>query len=188
MNPHVSVITLGVKDFNSAKAFYRDGLGWPIQQENYSWVCFSLGDDSSALALYPWDALADDANVPADGTGFRGSRSPTTFGQKSVSMNFSPRRSGRAGRSSSTRNAPRGAATAATSRIPRATSGKLRPARPVSHSPNSCPQSSPSWKCQMMEEGLPRQAALLAAGDQRCSAQMFAGAPANVIRIRAPVD
>jgi hypothetical protein len=31
-----------------------------------------LGDGSSALALYPWAALADDAGVSADGTGFRG--------------------------------------------------------------------------------------------------------------------
>jgi catechol 2,3-dioxygenase-like lactoylglutathione lyase family enzyme len=72
MNPHVSVITLGVKDFDRAKAFYRDGLGWPIQQGDYNWVCFSLGDGSSALALYPSDALAEDANVPTDGNGFRG--------------------------------------------------------------------------------------------------------------------
>jgi len=72
MNPHVSVITLGVKDFDRARAFYCDGLGWPIQQEDYNWVCFSLGDGSSALALYPWDALAEDADVSPDGTGFRG--------------------------------------------------------------------------------------------------------------------
>jgi catechol 2,3-dioxygenase-like lactoylglutathione lyase family enzyme len=72
MKPHVSVIALGVKDFDRAKVFYRDGLGWPIQQEDYNWVCFRLGDGSSALALYPWDALAEDANVPADGAGFRG--------------------------------------------------------------------------------------------------------------------
>jgi catechol 2,3-dioxygenase-like lactoylglutathione lyase family enzyme len=71
MNPHVSVITLGVRDLRRAKGFY-EGLGWPIQQEEYNWVCFSLGEGSSALALYPWDELADDAGVPADGSGFRG--------------------------------------------------------------------------------------------------------------------
>ena len=72
MNPHVAVITLGVRDLERARSFYHEGLGWPIQQEDYNWVCFSLGDGSSALALYPWDALASDATLPADGNGFRG--------------------------------------------------------------------------------------------------------------------
>jgi catechol 2,3-dioxygenase-like lactoylglutathione lyase family enzyme len=72
MNAHVAVITLGVRDLQRARSFYNDGLGWPIQQEDDNWVCFSLGNGSSALALYPWDELADDAQVPADGNGFRG--------------------------------------------------------------------------------------------------------------------
>ena len=72
MKPHVAVITLGVRDLARARRFYSEGLGWPILQEDHNWVCFSLGDGSSALALYPWDALADDATVPADGSGFRG--------------------------------------------------------------------------------------------------------------------
>ena len=72
MNPHVSVITLGVRDLERARRFYREGLGWPVQQEDHNWVCFTLGNGSSALALYPWEALAEDANVPAEGSGFRG--------------------------------------------------------------------------------------------------------------------
>ena len=72
MKPHVAVITLGVKDLARARAFYSEGLGWPIQQEDQDWVCFLLGEGSSALALYPWDELAEDAHVPADGSGFRG--------------------------------------------------------------------------------------------------------------------
>jgi catechol 2,3-dioxygenase-like lactoylglutathione lyase family enzyme len=72
MKPHVAVITLGVRDLERARKFYSEGLGWPIQQEDYNWVCFLLGDGASALALYPWDELAGDAKVPADGSGFRG--------------------------------------------------------------------------------------------------------------------
>jgi catechol 2,3-dioxygenase-like lactoylglutathione lyase family enzyme len=72
MRPHVAVITLGVGDLKRARTFYSEGLGWPIQQEDYNWVCFVLGEGSSALALYPWAELAEDAKVPAEGSGFRG--------------------------------------------------------------------------------------------------------------------
>ena len=72
MNPHVSGITLGVKDVNRAKQFYSKGLGWPIQQEQGEWVSFSLNNGSSSLGLLPRDALAGDAGVAADGSGFRG--------------------------------------------------------------------------------------------------------------------
>jgi uncharacterized protein len=72
VKPHVAVITLGVRDLKRARRFYSEGLGWPIQQEDSNWVCFLLGEGSSALALYPWDELAEDAKVSAAGTGFRG--------------------------------------------------------------------------------------------------------------------
>jgi uncharacterized protein len=72
MEPTVNAITLGVRDFNLAKQFYNKGLGWPIHQEQGEWLAFSLGGGSSTLGLYQWDALADDAAVAADGSGFRG--------------------------------------------------------------------------------------------------------------------
>jgi catechol 2,3-dioxygenase-like lactoylglutathione lyase family enzyme len=72
MKPHVNVITLGVRDLARARKFYAEGLGWPVRVEDYNWVCFTLGDGSSVLALYPWDELAADAGVPAEGSGFRG--------------------------------------------------------------------------------------------------------------------
>ena len=72
MKAHVSVITLGVKDMDRAKTFYKDGLGWSTFQDYGEWVSFNLGDGSSVLGLYAWDALAGDAGVAPDGSGFRG--------------------------------------------------------------------------------------------------------------------
>jgi uncharacterized protein len=72
MNPHVGFITLGVGDLDRAKRFYSEGLGWPIQVDQGHFVSFRPADGSSALALYPREVLADDAGVPADGSGFRG--------------------------------------------------------------------------------------------------------------------
>ena len=72
MKQHLSIVTLGVADLERAKRFYTDGLGWTITAEERDWIAFGFGDGSSALALYPWDGLAADANVTSDGTGFRG--------------------------------------------------------------------------------------------------------------------
>ena len=72
MNPHVSVITLGVRDLPRAKQFYGEGLGWPVEQDYPVWVSFKMGEGSSTVGLYPWEALAGDAGVAPEGTGFRG--------------------------------------------------------------------------------------------------------------------
>jgi catechol 2,3-dioxygenase-like lactoylglutathione lyase family enzyme len=68
----VSIVTLGVRDLDRAKRFYTDGLGWTVTVQQNEWISFRLGDGSSAIALYPWDGLADDAGVASDGMGFRG--------------------------------------------------------------------------------------------------------------------
>jgi uncharacterized protein len=52
----VTAIMIGVRDLDRAKKFYAEGLG----------------DGSSALALYEWDAAAADAGVSPAGYGFRG--------------------------------------------------------------------------------------------------------------------
>jgi uncharacterized protein len=72
VKPHVSVITLGVIDLARAREFYADRLGWPVQQQEENWVCFLLGGESTAFALYPWDELAADARADSAGSGFRG--------------------------------------------------------------------------------------------------------------------
>jgi catechol 2,3-dioxygenase-like lactoylglutathione lyase family enzyme len=78
MNPHVSAITLGVRDLPRARQFYGEGLGWPVEQDYPQWVSFKMGEGSSVVGLYPQEALAGDAGVsddpglPGDGTGFPG--------------------------------------------------------------------------------------------------------------------
>ena len=72
MNPTINAITIGVRDLNRAKRFYGEGLGCEVAQDTPAFVSFKMGDGSSALALYTWDALAKDAGVEGEGSGFRG--------------------------------------------------------------------------------------------------------------------
>jgi uncharacterized protein len=72
MTVQVTDIMLGVKDLQRAKVFYADGLGCKIDKDYPNFVEFDLGKGSSALALYEWDAAAEDAGVSPKGSGFRG--------------------------------------------------------------------------------------------------------------------
>jgi catechol 2,3-dioxygenase-like lactoylglutathione lyase family enzyme len=63
---------IGVRDLDRAKKFYGEGLGCAIDQDYPGFVSLSLGDGSSSLALYEWDAAAADAGVSPEGSGFRG--------------------------------------------------------------------------------------------------------------------
>ena len=68
----VTAIMIGVQDLSRAKKFYGEGLGCRLDQDYPHFVSFKLGDGSSSLALYQWEAAAQDAGVPAEGSGFRG--------------------------------------------------------------------------------------------------------------------
>lgn len=71
MRPHLHLITLGVRDFERAVKFYRDGLGFPLSERSQDDVAFfQLG--GVVLSLYPWDKLAEDALLTAEGAGFAG--------------------------------------------------------------------------------------------------------------------
>ncbi len=71
MSVQVSVIMLGVADVERAKKFYVEGLGAEVDQDFPGFARCKLGD-GSGIALYEWDAAAQDAGVPPEGSGFRG--------------------------------------------------------------------------------------------------------------------
>lgn len=70
MDPRISILTLGVADLEESTQFYRDGLGLPEHEWEGEITFFET--TGTWLALYPRDALAEDAIVPATGSGFRG--------------------------------------------------------------------------------------------------------------------
>ncbi len=70
MEQRFSIVTLGVSDLNESREFYRR-LGWqPSAASNKEIVFFQAG--GAALALYPRDELAKDANLAAESQGFGG--------------------------------------------------------------------------------------------------------------------
>jgi catechol 2,3-dioxygenase-like lactoylglutathione lyase family enzyme len=71
MEPRISFITLGVADFQRSLKFYQDGLGFPLSSASKDDIAF-FKTGGAVLALYPRDKLAEDAQVPAPGSGFRG--------------------------------------------------------------------------------------------------------------------
>jgi catechol 2,3-dioxygenase-like lactoylglutathione lyase family enzyme len=68
MNPHITVITLGVQDLQRSVDFYRGGLGLPTQgivgeEFEDGAVAFFKLDSGLILALYPHHALNKDAGL-----------------------------------------------------------------------------------------------------------------------------
>ena len=71
MEPRISIITLGVADLPRAVAFYRDGLGLTLFDDNTESIAF-FQNKGTWLALYPKSALAADVGISAEGSGFSG--------------------------------------------------------------------------------------------------------------------
>ena len=69
MNPHITVLTLGVDDLERSVAFYRDGLGFSTKGiigsefENGAVAFFEL-QHGLKLALWPRKSLSADSGVP----------------------------------------------------------------------------------------------------------------------------
>ncbi len=70
MKPRISMITLGVQDLTRAVTFYEQGLGFPKMESPPEVAFFTL--NGTWLGLYSREALADDAMVSAEGSGFGG--------------------------------------------------------------------------------------------------------------------
>ena len=64
------MMTLGVNSLTRSIEFYRNGLGFPLHESTPEVAFFKL--DGSWLGLYGREALAKDAGVPAEGSGFNG--------------------------------------------------------------------------------------------------------------------
>jgi len=71
MEPRLNIVTLGVRDLNKSIQFYRDGLGWPLSSASAGDFAIFKLSTGTALALYPRDLLALDANV-SDRGGYGG--------------------------------------------------------------------------------------------------------------------
>lgn len=70
MEQRISIVTLGVANLERSRQFY-ERLGWKrAVASNESIIFFQTG--GMALALYPRDELAKDANVAVEGQGFCG--------------------------------------------------------------------------------------------------------------------
>ena len=70
MEQRISMVTLGVSDLGRSREFY-ERLGWRRAAMKVEGIVFFQAG-GMALALYPREELAKDANVAADGHGFGG--------------------------------------------------------------------------------------------------------------------
>lgn len=70
MKPRISMITLGVRNLAESVRFYEQGLGLPRMDSPPEVAFFTL--NGSWLGLYSRESLAEDAGIPAGGTGFAG--------------------------------------------------------------------------------------------------------------------
>ena len=78
MQPHITVLTLGVNDLERSLAFYRDGLGFPTEgivgrEFEHGAVAFFELVSGLKLAIWARKDIAHDTGLPVTGV------SPTAF-------------------------------------------------------------------------------------------------------------
>jgi catechol 2,3-dioxygenase-like lactoylglutathione lyase family enzyme len=81
MEPRISLVTLGVSDLARSRQFYAEGLGLPLSTQSTDGVAF-FELRGAWLSLYPRQALAEDATIPAEGSGFGGFTLAHNLGSK----------------------------------------------------------------------------------------------------------
>jgi catechol 2,3-dioxygenase-like lactoylglutathione lyase family enzyme len=72
MLPKISLITLGVSDLEKARRFYQDGLGLPLHPQSVAGEVAFFDMGGTWLSLFSRAALAKDATVSEEGSGFTG--------------------------------------------------------------------------------------------------------------------
>ena len=71
MRQNLTLVTLGVNDLAVSRRFYVDGLGFRPSSGGNEHICF-FSMNGVVLSLYGRASLAEDAHLPAEGSGFRG--------------------------------------------------------------------------------------------------------------------
>lgn len=72
MEQRMSIIGLGVRDLSVSRKFYTETMGWRETDHPGSENIAFIQLNGIALSLYPRDALAEDAKISPDGSGFAG--------------------------------------------------------------------------------------------------------------------
>ena len=67
MQPRVDFISLGVRSVAASRAFYVDGLGWPVHREVPGDVVFIQVNHGLVLSLWDVRQMQADAGVTASG-------------------------------------------------------------------------------------------------------------------------
>ena len=70
MEQHINYITLGVADLAESRRFYRDVFGWQETAGSNENIAFFQAGNALLLALFGKAALAHDAQIPEQSSGF----------------------------------------------------------------------------------------------------------------------
>ena len=70
MEQHINYITLGVADLAESRRFYREVVGWQETADSNENIAFFQAGNALLLALFGKAALAHDAQIPEQSSGF----------------------------------------------------------------------------------------------------------------------